>query len=121
MQEFRIFGRKVTRRKWLYFEFRQRWLGQEFVRLRGHPAVCETCRAVADFIHEFLWHGRKYYKYANNLLTTGHRQGRYSHPEKVMIDEGVGHQCWKCNGNQSGANYKEGEPQWKDSKQETEN
>lgn len=80
----------------VYDAWRQGWLEREY--RKNSIVVCETCRAVVDFIT--LSGGRWMYLYGR--MTVGHRRGRLSHAEDKMSPRGVMHQCWKCNGEQAG-------------------
>ncbi|KKN68489.1 hypothetical protein LCGC14_0451250 [marine sediment metagenome] len=75
-----------------------------------HCAKCPDYERVpvADIVEKIDGH----WKFRLGRLCVGHKKGRLSHPESKMSEEGVFPICHYCNGMMSGANYKEGEPQW---------
>lgn len=98
--------RRQGKRDREYQEWRQTWLAAEAARLGNRPAVCGTCRKVADQIVNVagVW------KYLNQMLCVGHRRGRLSHPEDKMAAAGVDHQCYRCNAKQSGGRFADERP-----------
>lgn len=90
----------------MYRAWRQGWLERQAKQLdviagrEGGEAfhLCAICSAVGDRIVKVqgLW------QYEKNLLTVGHKRGRFSHAEDKMSDDGVQPECWRCNGAKAG-------------------
>lgn len=108
--------RRVGKGERKYREWRQGWLSRQAKKAEPDGLVqCQRCPTVkpprtppvARLICE-----DGHWKIVPGYLIVGHKQGRLSHADKKMSDDGVEFQCIQCNNEMSGNYYKKGEPQW---------